>query len=37
LDLTVTALGNYDMVAESAAQIAIRLALHGLPPPTAVN
>jgi CubicO group peptidase (beta-lactamase class C family) len=37
LDLTVTALGNYDMVAESAAQIAIRLALHGLPSPGAVN
>jgi CubicO group peptidase (beta-lactamase class C family) len=32
LDLTVAALGNYDMVAESAAQLAIRLALHGLPP-----
>lgn len=32
LDLTVTALANYDMVAESTAQLAVRLALHGLPP-----
>lgn len=37
LDLTVTALGNYDMVAENAARIAIRLALHGLSSPAAVN
>lgn len=37
LDLTVTALGNYDMVAETATQVAIRLALHGLTAPAAVN
>lgn len=37
LDLTVTALGNYDMVAENAARIAIRLALHGQTAPAAVN
>jgi CubicO group peptidase (beta-lactamase class C family) len=32
LDLTIAALANYDMAAENAARIAMRLALHGLPP-----
>ena len=30
LDLTVTALANYDNVAESASQLSIQLALHGI-------
>jgi len=37
LDLTVAALANYDMVAESTARLAIRLALHGLPPNAMAN
>lgn len=37
LDLTVTALANYDMVAESAARLAMQLALHGLQSPAPNN
>ncbi len=37
LDITVTALGNYDMVAENAARLATQLVLHGRSAPAPVN